>query len=455
MVNEHHRQDIVSVPLIGPQGWLLATNYPNPHYYNIARLLEMPSTTKPELVEQAVEHLLIHHDALRTRFAYDRAIWQQYILASDKMLPFTYLDLSAQSQAEQQKTIEATAEQSQRSLNLFHGPVLQVVLFNLGRSKSCRLLLIIHHIIADDISFQIIINDLLTVYTQLDRGEAVQLTKTSSFKEYADLVAAYLQSEIFRQEADYWFKMPWAKVIPLPVDYPEGKNVNTVASIRYVSASLSIEETQALLHIIPRTYKVPYMDVLLTCLVQTFTGWTGVPALQVSIVFNGRVIPGPFFEKINLLRTVGFLSYGTELLILEIQKNQSTEQQLRSVQQQLLCMPHRGASCQWLRYLSNDVEFVQKRQMLPKHEVVFIYHGRSGQSSSPSSPFQPAPEKIGRGQDPQNPRGGLLVCRAEVRGGRFVAAWEYSQNIHRTETIEMLAQGYIEHLRFFIKNAMA
>ena len=453
MANTYYGQDAVPVPFTGPQGWLLAMNYPNPHHYNLAKLLEISSTMRPELVEQAVKHLLIHHDALRVRFAYDRAVWQQYIFEPDDTVPFTYLDLSTQPQTEQKKIIEAAAQQFQHSLNLFRGPVLQVILFDLGATKSCRLLIIVHHIVADNISFHIIVDDLITAYMQLCRGEAVHLRKTSSFKRYADLIAFYIQSEAFKQEADYWFKMPWEKVAPLPVDYPERKKVNTGDSTCYVNASLSVEETHALLSIIPRVYRASSIDTLLTSLVQAFAQWTGIFALQVSIVFNGRMFLGSFFEGINLLKTVGFLSYGTELLVLEIQKHQSLEQQLRSVQQQLRSMPHNGASCQWLRYLSRDEELAQKRQMLPTHEVVFNYHGLLKQSLFASSQFQTAPETIGMSRNPQNPRGALLVCEAEIVEGRLTVMWAYSQNIHRTETIENLAQMYIEHLRLFIKNA--
>ena len=456
MVYSYSKREALPVPLIGPQGWLLATMTANPHQYNTSILLETPPDVKPEFLEESVKQLIFHHEALCMRFAYEGATWQQYMLAPhDICPPFTYLDLSTQSHTEQIQTIEVLAEQFQRSLHLSNGPTLHIVLFGLGPSKPDRLLMIIHHIIADEISLPILVNDLLTAYMQLCRGEAVQLEKTGSFKEYADLVAWYLRSETFQQEADYWLQMPWAKVTPLPVDYPEGKKINTIGSTCFASASLTSEETQTFLHFIPKLYRAPYTDVLLTCLVQSFAAWTKNHVLQVSIVYNGRMIPGPFFDKINLLKTVGFLGYGTELLILEIQKNQSLEQQLRSVQQQLHSMPHRGASCQWLRYLSEDEALIQKRQMLPDHEVVFNYHGQIARALFPSSPFQRAYEQIGTGRDPQNPRGALLICQAAIREGQFVATWVYSRHIHRTETIENLAQAYIEHLRLFIKNAMA
>jgi len=47
-----------------------------------------------------------------------------------------------------------------------------VALFNLGVDKTSRLLLVIHHLVVDGVSWRILVEDLQATYQQLERGEA-------------------------------------------------------------------------------------------------------------------------------------------------------------------------------------------------------------------------------------------------------------------------------------------
>jgi hypothetical protein len=47
------------------------------HHWNQSVLLEVRQAIVPELLEQAVQKLLEHHDALRLRFVRQESGWQQ------------------------------------------------------------------------------------------------------------------------------------------------------------------------------------------------------------------------------------------------------------------------------------------------------------------------------------------------------------------------------------------
>lgn len=455
MSDKQTDRDDIFMPLTGPQGWFFAMDFSNPHYCNASRLLVAPPDINPTLMELAIKQLLIYHEELRIRFIHDKFSWRQLITDFDHKVPFSQLDLSTLPLAEQRTAIETISEQFQSSLNICTGPIFQVILFNLRNAESGRLLVIVHHLIADEFSFQIILNDLLLAYKQLSSGENVQLpSRTTSLREYTNRVIQYIESDEFEKEANFWLNMPWAKVVPLPADYPEGKGNNTNETTRYIELSLTSEETQFLLHLVPSTYKVQVQDILITSLIQAFYQWTGIPVLQISIVLNGRMISIPYLKDVDLTRTIGFISCGTELLVLEIEENQALEYQLRSVSEQLRRMPHQGTSCQWVRYLCKDTKIMQKIHSLPRHEVVFNYHGRKKRSVSSSMPlFQRAEEEIGKSQDSQNNRMALLICQAIVINDQFMMAWEYSGSVHSHNTIENLAQSYMKALRNFIGEA--
>ncbi|MHC5832058.1 MAG: condensation domain-containing protein, partial [Nostoc sp.] len=99
----------------------------------------------------------------------------------------------------------------QASLNLSDGPLMQVVMFNLGSEGDARLLVIIHHLAIDGVSWRILLSDLETIYQQLITQQPIQLSaKTTAFIDWAEKLNDYAQSEIIKQELDYWLNQPWS-----------------------------------------------------------------------------------------------------------------------------------------------------------------------------------------------------------------------------------------------------
>src|SRR5262249_47028077 len=142
-----------TVPLTPIQHWFFAQHLPEPHHFNQSLLLEVPPDLQPELLEHAVRHVLLQHDALRLRFTPVASGWQQAYGALDETVPFTVTDLTSLPPHEQLGTLETAAAQLQASLHLSEGPLLRVALFRFGHGKSNRLLLVIHHLVVDGVSW--------------------------------------------------------------------------------------------------------------------------------------------------------------------------------------------------------------------------------------------------------------------------------------------------------------
>jgi len=62
------------------------------HHWNQAFLLECSKHLT--LLEQAVQQLLLHHDALRLRFEHTESGWQQINAKPEETVPFSCVDLS-------------------------------------------------------------------------------------------------------------------------------------------------------------------------------------------------------------------------------------------------------------------------------------------------------------------------------------------------------------------------
>ena len=437
-----------AVPLTPIQRWFFEQHLPDPHHYNQAVLLEVRQALDPALVERALQQLLLHHDALRLRFVRVASGWQQINAGPDDAVPFSGVDLSALAEAGQEPAVEAAAAELQASLNLMEGPLLRGALFDLGPQKPGRLLLVIHHLAIDGVSWRILLEDLWTAYQQLSRGEAIQLPpKTTSFKRWAERLADYAQSGALQRETAYWLSQSWTRSSRLPVDYPGGGN--TVASARTVRVSLSTAETRALLQEVPAAYRTQINDVLLTALVQAFAQWTGARSLLIDLEGHGREV---IEEAVDLSRTVGWFTTRFPVL-LDLERPSRPGEALKSVKEQLRRIPNRGIGYGLLRYLSGDAAIAERLRALPQPEVSFNYLGQFDQVLPVSSPFAWARESSGPARSVQGSRHYPLAVNGCIIEGRLQLDWTSSENLHRRATIERVAQGFMEALRALIADS--
>nr|AXN93590.1 PuwF-G [Cylindrospermum alatosporum CCALA 994] len=435
------------VPLTPIQQWFLEQNSPHPDYFNQSVLLEVTSDLKPELLPQVVQHLLEQHDALRLRFGRNDSQWQQINSDTSDIVPFQVVDLSALAHEAQQAAIETTAAQLQASLNLSEGPLMRVALFKLGNSSLDQLLIIIHHLAVDGVSWRILLADLSTAYQQISRGEAIKLPlKTTSFKDWAIRLQQYGRSPSLAAELDYWLASSRAEVAPLPVDYADGKESNTVGNTAQVSVSLSESLTHALLQEVPQVYNTQINDVLLTALLQSFAVWTGANSVLVDLEGHGRE---EIFEEINLSRTVGWFTTIYPLL-LELGEENQPGAALKWVKEQLRTVPQRGIGYGVLRYLSGDRTIRQELQALPQAEVCFNYLGQFDhlQTEGIIQGFSQA--SSGATQSPLSHRRYLLEVNGLVAEGKLQLNWTYSKVVHERRTIERLADEFITVLQGLI-----
>ena len=431
------------VPLTPIQHLFFEENLPCPNHFNQSLLLEVPSNLKPELLEHIVEKLLAHHDALRLRFTKDESHWRQTNIHSHDIVPFQVIDLSVLPSQEQQTALQIAAAEIQTTLNLSSGPLMRVVLFNLGIISSSRLLLVIHHLVVDGVSWRILLEDLYTTYQQLEHGEVIQLPpKTTSFKQWAIRLNNYGQSDTLAEELDCWLTPSRSHVAPLPVDYPATQAANTVASAANVSVSLSVEQTSALLQEVPQAYNTQINDVLLTALLQTFARWIGSGKLLVNLEGHGRE---ELFEDVNLSRTVGWFTTVFPVL-LDLRHIDHLGEALKSVKEQLRSVPQRGIGYGILRYLNSDSGVRSQLLILPKAEVSFNYLGQFDQVFSESVQWKFAQESSGASQNPLGSRSHLLDITGIVVEGKLELNWIYSKNVHKQATVELLADGFVKAL---------
>src|SRR5579883_1763569 len=434
------------IPLTPIQYWFFEQNLSAPHHWNQARLLTAQRPLNPTLLERALQHLLMHHDALRLRFVQTASGWEQYNAGVQEQSIFQYLDLAELEENRQRHVLEQTKEALQSSLNLTEGPLIRVALFRLGGGEPDRLFLVIHHLAVDGVSWRILLEDLQTVYEQLEHDEPVLLpAKTTSFQHWARQLRQYAQASTVESELAYWLGLGsiHQKAAALPLDYA-GKS-NTVDSSCEEMVSLSPDETQILLRKVPAVFHVQINEVLLTALARTLADWTGMRSCLIEMEGHGReeIIAG-----IELSRTVGWFTTVFPVS-LSLSEAHTLDDNLQRVKAQLQEIPQKGIGYGLLRYL-HSTETATKLQMLPQAQIIFNYLGQFNQGFAETALWRPSREQRGNTRSPQDHRRYLLEVTGSITDGQFSITWVYSQNIHKPATIKQLVQNFMGVLRSII-----
>jgi amino acid adenylation domain-containing protein/non-ribosomal peptide synthase protein (TIGR01720 family) len=447
-----------TLPLTPIQHWFFNQPLVERHHWNQSLLLEVPQMLTLSMLEQIVQRLLEHHDALRLRFQ-DKDGWQQWHSGLDEATPCLQIDLSALPDARQSAAIASLLLPLQASLDLTVGPLLRLVLFHRGGDRPNQLLWVIHHLAVDGVSWRILLEDFQTLYQQLQQretpSEPLRLpAKTTAFKNWAERLQTYAESDELQSELETWLSLQ-QYVSPLPLDNPAGEN--TVAAIATVTTLLDAAETQALLQDVPAVYRTQINDILLTALAQAFAGWTGGSTLRLDLEGHGRE---DLFDEIDLSRTVGWF---TSIFPVWLNLNPVTDwgDAIQSVKQQLRQIPLQGIGFGLLRYLSSTGAPLRS---LPPAQVSFNYLGQIDQTLpetiSETARLRLAPEGLSATQTQvvqslRNPRPYLLDVSGLILGGQLQMTWAYSAAIHRQDTIERLAQDFLAALRSLIAHCQS
>ena len=435
-------------PLTPIQHWFFEQELAQSYHWNMAWLLELEPNIKPELLKQAVEQLLIHHDALRLKFTSTISGWQQEYNQPKSDIPFTAIDLSTLETEKQSQQIEATANELQGSLDLASANLIKVVLFRLGNGKSDRLLIMAHHLVIDGVSWRIILEDLFTVYQQLEQEKEIKLpNKTTSWQEWGNKLTEYAESAVLKQELDYWLTIQSNQIRSIPTDYPKEKANNTVASVAQISVSLTEAQTYTLLQEVPAVYNTQINDILLTALVQSLTQWTKTESILINLEGHGRE---ELFTEIDLSRTVGWFTTIFPVL-LEDRRDSGLAEAIKSIKEQLRQVPNKGIGYGILHYLKQ----AEVTKQIPTGEISFNYLGQLDSAFTQGAILGLATESFGYTRSQSGKRRYLLEIDSLIIDGKLDINWNYSQKVHQSNTIQSLADNFLEKLQALITHCQA
>ncbi|MGH9822047.1 MAG: amino acid adenylation domain-containing protein [Blastocatellia bacterium] len=432
------------VGLLPMQAWFFLQNIEARHHFNQSVMIDVPAGLNPESLQKALGDVLLHHDALRARFALRGGKWEQRFIDHGLDTPFDIVDLPNINGGNRGRIteIERHAGELQAGLDLVQGPLIRVRLFRLDGERD-RLLFVVHHLSVDGVSWRILLEDFYTAYHKRLSGEQLALPrKTTSVREWERCLTQYGRG--LEKECEYWLHELQSPHASIPFDYPGGDN--TMGSSAEETAVLSGPETESLLREALRPYNVRIEDLLLTALALTLKGWTAQNSVLVDIESNGRE---DLSADVDLSRTVGWLTsvFPARLTV----EDTDLGENLKAVKEQFRRAPHRGIGYGVLRFLGAE----KHRAMvsgLPGPEVVFNYLGQADRLLSIGGEWFAVSGPNGGERASAGARTHLLEVGAIILGGQLRVTWSYSRGLHKKETIQRRAQYFLDVLRSLISH---
>ncbi|MCU0285643.1 MAG: amino acid adenylation domain-containing protein [Acidobacteria bacterium] len=220
-VNRTIAQAIVTgkVTLTPIQYWFFENHLPYSNHFNQSILLSRGKGFNENFIKKVMTKIISHHDALRMIYKIENgAVIQENRGNDGKLFDLECIQLKSIDGEAELNIIKKEANRIQMSINLRTGPLVKLGLFK-GLNGD-YLLMVIHHLVIDAISWHILLEDFDLGYYQIEQGETIKFQeKTHSFKYWTCKLGEYSKEKKLLKEIPYWKSIEALEMKKLPVDY--------------------------------------------------------------------------------------------------------------------------------------------------------------------------------------------------------------------------------------------
>ncbi|MEU7414133.1 non-ribosomal peptide synthase/polyketide synthase [Streptomyces sp. NPDC042638] len=436
-----------TAPLTPIQHWLFGAAERAGHFSQ-ALSVRMPEDLDPAALEEALNDVVAHHDALRSRFvaadAADASGAGGAAAGADGAGWF--IDDRAPRVRLGRHTGPETDTPHFGPFDLARGPLLRAVLHDPGAGRPPVLHLAVHHLVVDGVSWRLLLEDLDRAYRARRAGHdgATALpAKSSPLRQWARRLNAHAADGGFDDEREYWAESVPGPEPALPADLPEG--ADTYAAQRSVTVRLSPEDTSALLRTLPDTYRTRANDVLLSALGRALCAWSGRDRVVVDVEGHGRE---ELFPELDISRTVGWFTTRYPVA-LAVPADAGWDTVLKRVKEQLRAVPRHGLGHDALRYLAGPGAGARTADA----QVSFNYLGRMELSEDTDGLYRGTVRPLELDADPSAERPHPLEVVGRLVDDALEFTWFYTDRRYREETVTALAGRFADALADLARHA--
>ncbi|MFC7447922.1 amino acid adenylation domain-containing protein [Rhodococcus daqingensis] len=386
-------------------------------------LVQTPIGFREDAARAALTAVIERHDALRASLVRGEA-WALSVPATAaetdllRRIDAEHLTAAELDAVVSRETIDAAAR-----LDPDAGVMVQAVWFDVGADRPGRLLLVVHHLVVDGVSWRILLEDLARAGSAATAGIPVELAPVgTSLRRWSQLLSESAESGAFDGELDHWLSVSRT---PDPALGSRALDpaLDRCGAAESITVSLAPEFTGPLLGAVPAAFGGQVGDVLLTGLAAVLAHWRGQAGsgagsseTQVVIDLEGHGREEDAAGRpVDLGRTVGWF---TSLYPVRIDAGVLPDDldpaalgvAVKAVKEQLRAVPGNGIGYGALRYLT-PAGAELSGTVAP--QVLFNYLGRA--SASEGADWLPI--AMDGANDPDAPMGHAIEFNAIAEDG--------------------------------------
>jgi amino acid adenylation domain-containing protein/non-ribosomal peptide synthase protein (TIGR01720 family) len=408
-------------------------------HFNRAVLFYNRQGFDKEVIKTVFTRIQRHHDALRITYERNSDSGEIIQVNHGAPYPLSLQEYDLKNRDNSSAELQTKIKGIQAGIDLEKGPLMKLGLFHLDDGD--RLLIVLHPLVSDDLSWSILLEDIERLYRQHIKGEKPDLpAKTDSFKLWSEQLAIYADSKALLKEKTYWAQLETNKIPALKKDFAGEEN--DVKDTRGLSFTLEKEETSLLLTKVNEPFKTGIKDILLTALALGIKKTFGRNRLLIALPGQGREqIPG----DLDTGGTVGCFT-GLYPLVLDVSYENDIGRQVKEIKETLRNIPNNGMGYGILKYLTKeenkkDLEF----QLNP--QISFNYPEEFDGEEKQISFFEIAKEPTANTRPLNDGRGYELDVSGKTAGNRLTMTISYNQNYFKPETAAKLAGFFKSQLQ--------
>ncbi|WP_407836839.1 amino acid adenylation domain-containing protein [Streptomyces sp. DSM 116496] len=404
-------------------------------------VVKVPAGIDEAHLGRTLQTLIDHHDALRLRLDRSGERWTLEVPppgTADARHCLTRVDVAGLSEEGMRATLAAENAAAQLRLSPEDGVMVQAVWLDAGPERPGRLLLMVHHLAVDGVSWRILLPDLATAGQ--DRGAELPPVATT-LRTWARTLLDEARTPHRLAELPLWTEV-LATPDPELGERPLDARRDTHATTRSLTSVLSAESTEPLLTTLPSTFRGTVNDVLLAAFTLAVAEWrrttgrSGNSAVLIDLEDHGRE---PFTEGTDLSRTVGWftsmhparLDPGAVAWSEVLAGGPAVGGAVKRVKEQLRALPDRGIGYGLLRHLNPGTAGLAALATRP--QIAFNYLGRF--NGAADTDWAPVAEDgaFGGGTDAGTPAAHVLELNALTRddgqGPRLICTWSWPDGL--------------------------
>jgi len=446
--------------------WFFRQSLSDGHHFNQAELLCVSSNISSATIKLAMENLIRHHDILRLTCEGGNQLFIREELPVDEQ----FFKVEKADVVNDQAAFREVVNHAHASMNLQEGLLVRVVHF-VGEGPDSYILIVIHHLSVDGVSWRILFEDLEKALLSLEKQERLSLPpKTISVIDWAKAVkqrandpswvakaSPYWESQCLRERS---INPSWLSISD---SFSSLLKRNKLTGEDLLSHHFELDEEMTRLlvqhKVCTRAFRAQIDEVLVCAYALSFLEWQQLNGGLVPLTLEGHgreshVLAAEEEEELDISRTVGWFTTMYPV-VLAIADRTNVVSVLKEVKEQLRSIPHKGMDYGMLTSFANRKDLLDSSISTVASSVSFNYLGQFDNSFGDSEVFRPVPKELEQdvflaSVSKRNAPYRVLDINGSVREGKLRFTFEYVNLLSHVQ-IEALASLFLTNLQSLVQ----